>query len=160
MAAIAVAAMLLLVRPPGWGHLHTWGASFLQVDLPALPDLDRATVVLAEDEALAFLAPDFPASTSFVRIGGNLLGPPYPVYAMDDEAQRRLAAAAGPLYGLFADPASEHVREVLARQRLAADSTCAPIRSNLLTQTHRAFLCPLTRNAAAPPDLPAARRDE
>ena len=36
-------AMLLCVRPPGWGHLQTFRATFLDAEIPSAADLDRAT---------------------------------------------------------------------------------------------------------------------
>jgi hypothetical protein len=150
-AVMLLATMLVLVRPPGWGHLHRYGASFLEADVPPMPGLDHATVVLAENEPLAFLALALPADARFVRIGGNLLGPPYPEYGMDREAARRLAAGDGPLYGLLADPKSEQVQAVLARQHLEFAGACAPIRSNLLTGKFAAQLCPLQRRVEAQP---------
>lgn len=149
-AAIMLLALLfVLVRPPGWGHLHSWRARFVETEVPALAQLDRATIVLAEDEPLAFLALGFPPSARFVRIGGNLLGPPYPEYGMDREARRRIDAATGPLYALLADPQSAQVAAVLERQQLVLAGGCEAVRSNLLKAGTVAQLCPL-RHALAP----------
>jgi hypothetical protein len=144
-ATMLLLAMLVCVRPPGWGHLHTYRTRFLEAEIPALPELDRATIILAEDEPLAFLALAFPPSARFVRIGGNLLGPPIPEYAMDREAARRIARAGEPIYALLEDPKSDHVRDVLERQRLILGAPCAPVRANLLTRNSSVELCPLQR---------------
>jgi len=144
-ATMLLLAMLVCVRPPGWGRLHTYRAAFLEAEIPALPELDRATIVLAEDEPLAFFALAFPPSARFVRIGGNLLGPPNAAYGMDREAARRIAQTDGRIYALLASPQSDHVREVLARQHLALDPPCAPLRANLLKRNSSAVLCPLQR---------------
>ena len=144
-AIMLLLVMLVCVRSPGWGHLHKYRASFLEAEIPALADLDQATIVLAEDEPLAFLALAFPPSARFVRIGGNFLGPPYPPYGMDREAARRIAGADGRIYALLANPDSDHVRDVLERQQLALDTPCAPVRANLLTANSSVVLCPLQR---------------
>ena len=144
-AAMLLLAMLVCVRPPGWGHLHTYRATFLDAEIPALPELDRATIVLAEDEPLAFLALAFPPSARFVRIGGNILGPPFPAYGMDREAARRIAQAEGRIYALLENPDSDHVRDVLERQHLALDRPCVPVHANLLTRNSSVELCPLQR---------------
>lgn len=144
--AMLLALMLVCIRPPGWGHLQASGARFVETQIPAFPRLEDATIVLAENEPLAFLAPGFPPTTRFVRIGGNLLGPPYAPYGMDREAARRIAATEGPLYALLANPHSAQVAAVLARQHLVLGSTCAPIRSNLLTGKSSAQLCTLQRD--------------
>lgn len=146
-AIMLLLTMLVCVRPPGWGHLHTYKAKFLEAEIPALPELDRATIILAEDEPLAFLALAFPPSAQFVRIGGNLLGPPYPAYGMDREAARRIALAGGRMYALLEDPKSDRVRDVLERQKLVLIPPCAPVRANLLTRNSTVELCPLERRA-------------
>lgn len=143
VAVTLLALLLVLLRPPGWGHLHTWREHFVEIEIPALPHLDRATILFVEDEPLAFLALGFPPNAHFVRIGGNILGWPYPPYGMDREAARRIASAHGPLYALLLDPGSERVRATLARQQLALDRPCARISSNMLVGT--AQLCPAHR---------------
>lgn len=144
VAAILLVVLLLFTRPPHWGRLQESGERFLRIDLPAVPQLDRATVVLADGEPLSFLALGFPASTRFVRVGGGLLGPPMPEYGMDHAATRHLAAADGPLYALLARSDSRDAQAALARQHLASSGECAPVRSNLLA--HDAWLCPLRRD--------------
>ena len=145
-AKLLLTATVVLIRPPGWGHAHPYGESFLETTLPAFPDLDRATIVFAEDEPLSFLALEFPPGATFVRIAGNLLGPPFPAYAMDRDASRRLAAANAPLYALLANPESAQVRAAMARQGMLFGGPCEPIRSNLIRGNHRAELCPLRRD--------------
>ncbi|MGH8122441.1 MAG: hypothetical protein ACREPT_06675 [Rudaea sp.] len=145
LACILLVLIMVLDHPPHWGRLSAYGTDFLQTDIPALPDLDRSTVVLADDEPLAFLALGFPPSARFVRIGGNLLGPPYLVYGMDREAARRLAAAPGPIYALLVDPRSVKAQEALERQQLTLVPPCAPVHSNLLPEDVRVEICPVQR---------------
>ncbi|HEY8011766.1 MAG TPA: glycosyltransferase family 87 protein [Rudaea sp.] len=144
LACILLFLIMALDHPPNWGRLRAHG-NFLQTDIPALPNLDRSTVVLADDEPLAFLALGFPPTAKFVRIGGNLLGPPYPVYGMDREAARRLAAAEGPIYALLVDPRSAKAPEALERQQLTLTTPCAPVHSNLLPQDVHVEICPVQR---------------
>ena len=145
LLGVLLVLMVIVTRPPGWGRLPAYSADFLEVRIPDVPGLQHATVVLAEDEPLAFLALAFPASTNFVRVSGNLLGPPSIAYGMDREATRRLAGATGPLYAMLANHRSERVTSALARQQLAIAGNCAPIRSNLLVGIHHAELCSLER---------------
>ena len=142
----ALVLLVLLVKPPGWGRLPEYSERFLEIDMPAKPDLARATIVFAEDEPLSFLALGLPESANLVRIGGNLLGPPAAAYGMDREAQRRLDASNGPFYALLADPRSQRTIATLARQRLALSGDCSKVRSNLLGGRHRAELCSLQRS--------------
>ena len=145
LACILLALIMAFDHPPHWGRLSAYGTDFLQTDIPALPDLDRSTMVLVDDEPLAFLALAFPPTTRFVRIGGNLLGPPYPVYGMDREAARRLAAAQGPIYALLVEPQTAKAQEALDRQQLTLMPPCAPAHSNLLPEDVRVEICPLQR---------------
>ena len=150
VAGVLLAAMVAFTHSPNWGHLRHYGHRFVQVDVPALPGLDRATVVLAENEPLAFLALGFPPTTSFLRIAGNMMGPPYPPYGMDREAARRLAAAQGPIYALLLDPQSAATQAALERQHLELDAdACARVRSNLLANDEAVQLCPLHLAATA-----------
>ena len=147
LAGTLLVVIVVLVRPPHWGRLSAYGTTFLKTDIPALPGLDHSIVVLVDNEPLAFLALGFPPTARFIRIGGNLLGPPYPIYGMDREAARHIASAEGPIYALLVDRQSALVHEVLARQRLTLNSPCAPVLSNLLPEHVRAELCPLQRTA-------------
>jgi hypothetical protein len=141
-AAVLLPLMVVAVRPPGWGHLHSYADKYLETTIPSFPRMDKSTILFVEDEPLSFLALGFPPTAHFVRIGGNLLGWPYPDYAMDREAARRIAAADGPLYAIVHDPNSERVRENYARQHLVAAAPCAPITSNMLSGGS-AQLCPV-----------------
>lgn len=139
----------LATRAPRWGRLPAYGEHYVSVQLPALPDLDQALVVLADRAPLAFLIPAFPPQTRFVRIAGNLLGPPLPPWALDHAAAARLDAHAGPLYLLAEDTADTGLQAALQRQRLAlADEACASVDSNLLTPQTRPQLCRLERRPA------------
>jgi hypothetical protein len=139
---VLLALMAICVRAPGWGRLH-YGDKYFEATIPELPRMDEATILFPEDEPLAFLALGFPPSTQFVRIGGNILGWPYPPYGMDREAARRIASAHGPLYALLLDPDSERVKAVLARQLLALDRPCTQISSNMRVGSPQ--LCPVRR---------------
>jgi hypothetical protein len=143
IAALLLGVLLLFTRPPHWGRLPENGERFLHIELPAVPQLDRATVVLPDGEPLSFLALGFPPGAHFVRVGGGLLGPPMPEYGMDRAASRHLAAAQGPLYALLLDPDSRGAPMALARQCLVRTDACAPVRNNLLGRD--AWLCPLRR---------------
>jgi hypothetical protein len=144
--AILLPLLVAAVRSPGWGHLQKFGEKYLETTIPAFPQLATATILFVEDEPLSFLALDFPPTAHFVRIGGNMLGWPYPDYAADREAARRIAAADGPLYALVRHPDSERVRENYARQHLVATAPCAPITSNMLLSGN-AQLCPVQPQA-------------
>jgi len=154
LAGRAIIGILVVIfaftRPPYWGRLPAYGTEFLHVELPPVNNLDRATVVLAEDEPLAFLALGFPPSTTFVRIGGNLMGPPNPAYGMDREAARRLSSAHGPLFALLANPKSRRALAALKRQQLRLVPPCRDVESNLLGTTDRVYLCSLQRVSTNP----------
>lgn len=132
-------------HPLDSGRLPHYGHHFLRIDVPPTPSLDRATVVLAESEPLAFLALGFPSTTSFVRVASDPTQ--YPIYGMDGEAARRIATATGPLYALLINP--DAARTALARHHLEPVLPCAFVRSNLLPVRDEMTpkLCPLSRTA-------------
>jgi hypothetical protein len=138
-------AITVLTQPPDTGRLPHFEDHFLRIDVPPTPGLDRATVVLAESQPLAFLALGFPFATSFVHVASD--PNQYPIYGRDGEAARRLTAATGPLYALLVNP--DVARTALARHHLELAPPCAFVRSNLLPvrDEETPKLCPLSRTA-------------
>lgn len=147
---LAVLGTLLVViglatRPPRWGRLPHYGDHYVSVQLPRA-DLGAAMVVLADREPLSFLIPAFAPTTRFVRISGNLIGPPLPPWALDRSATRRLAEHVGPLYLLAVQLDSPDLQAALQRQGLALERAgCAAVDSNLLVAETRPQLCVLRR---------------
>lgn len=136
-------AIVVLTQPPDTGRLPHFAHHFLRIDVPPTPGLDRATVVLAESQPLAFLALGFPPTTSFVHVASDPTQ--YPIYGRDGEAAHRLAAASGLLYALLVNP--DVARTNLARHHLELVPPCAFVRSNLLPvrDEETPKLCPLSR---------------
>lgn len=138
--------LTLATRPARWGRAPHYGEQFIEVTLPPRPDYAQALVVFASNDPLAYLAPAFPPSTQFVRIRGNLMGPPQPEWALDREARRRLQAHTGPLYLIVVDLADPLLPETLQRQDLVLASTnCSPIHSSLFRREAPPQLCELRR---------------
>ncbi len=137
--------ILLTTRPFFVERLPAYGPRFLDIELPGVPNLAHANVVLVEDSPLAFLALGFPPTTTFTRIGGNLMGPPIPVYGMDREAKKRIDETRGPLYALLVNPHSTHTTRILQRAGLSVRPPCKSIQSNLLPHEDHARLCSLQR---------------
>ncbi len=48
IASTLLIALIVLIRPPGWGRLRDYGDTFLKTEIPAATALGRATVVLAD----------------------------------------------------------------------------------------------------------------
>ncbi|MEO8669761.1 MAG: hypothetical protein ABI411_00525 [Tahibacter sp.] len=149
-AAVVICTILLLfTRPANWGRLQHYSEGYVEVTLPTLPDLATATVLLVDDQPLAFLAPAFPATTRFVRIGGGMLGPPIPEWRFDADAATHLATAGEPLYVLLGKPQSALVTASLARRNLRlASSECARVQANLLPPAIPIYLCNAQRIAS------------
>lgn len=142
----ALLVLTLATRPARWGRAPHYGEQFIEVQLPPRPDYAQALIVLASGDPLGYLAPSFPPSTRFVRIRGNLMGPPHAEWALDREARRRLQAHGGPLYLIVVDLADPLLGETLQRQGLAlTDGSCSPIRSNLYRREALPQLCELRR---------------
>ncbi|MCQ4164783.1 hypothetical protein [Tahibacter harae] len=145
VAMLALPALLILAtRPVRWGRLPHYSAQYVEVQLPPRADLAAALVVFGDGEPLGFLATAFPPGTRFVRIAGNLAGPPLPEWALDRAAQRRLRAHQGPLYLIAVDLDGAPLRQALQRHRLQLDrASCAGIASNLLLDEPLPQLCAL-----------------
>lgn len=153
---IAAAGLLVVVglatREPRWGRLKTYGGDYVSATLPALAQQHDALVVFGDREPLGFLAPAFPDGTRFVRVLGNIIGPPLPRWALDDAVQQRIRAHRGPLLLLAVHTDDDVLREVLQQHGLELQpQTCARIDSNLFTAREaRPLLCELHRQTTAP----------
>lgn len=134
----------LATRAPRWGRLSEYGEHYVDVVVPSV-SLEQALVIFGDGHPLAFLAPSFPPSTRFVRLRGNLLGPPLPVWALDRLVQERIRAHHGPLFLLVAAPIGAELTDALAQQGLRLHGVCRPVRSNLFADEPPAQLCPLQR---------------
>jgi hypothetical protein len=164
---VATSVVLVLVtvttRPPKWGRLPHYGERYVEVSVPDLPDLAKATVLLVDDAALAFMIPSFPATTRFVRLGGNFMGPPLEPWGMDREAARRITATTGPLYALAGNDDATRADAALARHGLVREANaCRPVTANLLHRRPPATICPVRPATLAHRDasvfLPPAMR--
>lgn len=50
-----------------------WTDSYFGVELPKVPNLDKANIVLGSNEPLAYMVPYFPVTTRFLRVQGNMM---------------------------------------------------------------------------------------
>jgi hypothetical protein len=64
----------LSIVPINYGR-QQFDDSFLKVEIPTVPALDKSVVLMVGDEATAYIVPQFPASTRFVRICSNFISP-------------------------------------------------------------------------------------
>lgn len=151
-AGVVAACCVLVVvglatRAPRWGRLDRYGDSYVTATLPPSARQSAALVVFGDDEPFAFLAPSFPAGTRFVRIRGNVIGPPIPEWGLDRLVRARIAAHPGPLLLLVAAPAAPALAEALQRHALHLDAaTCAPVESPLIgPRESRPQLCAIEK---------------
>lgn len=150
----------LATRPPRWGRLVHYDDHYVEVTLPARAQAADTLVVFGSREPLAFLAPAFPDGTRFVRIVGNVLGPPLPEWALDRAVYERLHRHDGPLLLLASDMNDTSLQEALRRHRLATTAEpCDHVDSNLFDGETRPQLCalhtlPPEHADSAPPPSP------
>jgi len=143
-ACVVLVVVGLATRPPRWGRLAHYGDHYVEVTLPARALAANTLVVFGSREPLSFLAPAFPDGTRFVRIVGNVLGPPLPEWALDRAVNERLQRHDGPLLLLASDTKEPSLREALQRHGLAvASDACDRVDSNLLDGDTRPQLCTL-----------------
>lgn len=137
----------LATRAPRWGRLERYGDSYAATTLPPSAQQSGALVVFGDNEPFAFLAPSFPAGTRFVRIRGNVMGPPIPEWGLDRLVRARIAAHRGPLLLVVAAPAAPALAEALQRHALQLDAaSCTPIDSRLIgPRESRPLLCEMEK---------------
>lgn len=145
----------LATRPPRWGRLAHYGDHYVEVMLPARAQAANTLVVFGSREPLAFLAPAFPGGTRFVRIVGNVLGPPLPEWALDRAVHERLHRHDGPLLLLASDINDTSLQAALRRHRLSVIAeTCDRVDSNLFDGDTRPQLCELRTRPPERTDSP------
>jgi len=67
-------AIVLSVTPINYGR-QEFDNSFLRVEIPQVPDLDKKLVLMVGDEGTSYIIPRFPAETRFVRVSSNFVFP-------------------------------------------------------------------------------------
>ena len=74
-----LAALLLVlavtVKPSDWGRRPEWPERITEVTRPDLPDDPELMILMAGNEAYAYLLPDFPPRITFVRIDSRAFSP-------------------------------------------------------------------------------------
>lgn len=109
--SIAIATLIVLSGIRTWWH-EPWGEKLLHVEVPALSDPSRTTVLMLEgDPPWAWLAIAFPVNVAFIQIQGNFpQGPGYP-----DHVKKILQERNGPTFAQFSgawDNAAEKVDRI------------------------------------------------
>jgi hypothetical protein len=133
--AVGVPLLALLIagstKPMEFGRLEHYTRHAFDVRLPDLPP-EPFTVVLPDNDPLAYLALAFPPSTHWIRVGGNFFGWPYPPYSMDELARQRLAAAPPTRLLITRTPDGEWTTNALARFGMTvAPESCQPLVSTI-----------------------------
>lgn len=62
---------------PGYGRLKPFDDHLLDFNVPAIPALDKSLVLMAGDEATAYIVTQFPATTRFARVYANFYRPKF-----------------------------------------------------------------------------------
>jgi hypothetical protein len=148
-AVVCLALFVLVagaVRAPDWGRLP-WGQTYFGVQAPPLEDARQGLVLMTTYEALAFVIPDFPRDTRFIRVQGVF--EPTSSTRLAEQARAIIEAHPGPLFLL------SHSREVVEEsRRLAAYGlepswdSCVPVKNRV---DPRVIFCALHRIAPARP---------
>ena len=66
--------IVLSVTPINYGR-QEFDDSFLKVEIPQVPDLDKSLVLMVGDEGTSYIIPRFPPETRFVRLSSNFVFP-------------------------------------------------------------------------------------
>ncbi|MGD0099325.1 MAG: hypothetical protein ABSC60_03150 [Acidobacteriota bacterium] len=148
------------VIPPSFGR-KAFDDEFLRVEIPQIQDMDRSVVLMAGEEATAYIVPRFPSSTRFVRIVSNFVFPGR--NAKLDEQIRSILAPYDAAHQLVY---LANAREMASTRQATAyygvtlnDQACREVRSRA---GNRGFLCAtlgtpnMGEPATAPVQFPAS----
>jgi hypothetical protein len=138
---------LVLTRPAQWERVP-WADDYFGVNLPVLQDPDRTLVLMAGQDATAFIIPFFPPPVRFVRIQGYFTGPTDNPSLYDRRIKEAVIGHRGPAYAVFRGRwESREAAKALASYGLGIDqAACQP----LLTRLDRFLQEPLTFCRVAP----------
>jgi hypothetical protein len=146
----AAAGLILLaavtVQPANWGR-KPWTHMWVEVQVPPIPDADRAMILMTGFEPTSFVVPSFPTQPRYIRIHSNFTGPTKEGYGINDRMRAAVAAHKGPFYVLFQLARDRRTEESLALYGLSLDrATCVHVPTSI--EDDPIVFCPVSRVAA------------
>jgi hypothetical protein len=98
-AGIAGVLLLLVaftVQPARWERRLEWSGGIAKIERPDIPDAEHTMVLMAGEDAYAYMIPEFPPEVSFVRLESRAFHLDYN-WGTNDLIRARLTAHKGPL---------------------------------------------------------------
>jgi hypothetical protein len=176
-SAWAIGLCTLVVLAGGlktWGH-EPWGDKSFHVDVPALPEPARSTVLITQDDPpWGWIAVAFPPSVAFAQVKPNFpTGPAFP-----ERIKNMLAQRGGPAFALFQGHYDFSVERVEKVRRIAeswglmkTSAKCSFLRRaaeklriratvNMVDDPAQGTACRLELSSKGAPDVESANRAE
>lgn len=101
VAATALLALaLVFTRPARWERVP-WAEDYTGVQVPILEDAANTIVLIAGQDAVAYVIPAFAPAVRFIRIQGYFTGPAGPPSLYDLKMRESVMGHQGPIYALF-----------------------------------------------------------
>jgi hypothetical protein len=131
LAAALLATVALTIEPGNWGRRAGWTPRIADITRPAVPDDQEIMILMAGDDAYAYMIPEFPAQVRFLRIHGRTFRPDQP-YGLIALLRDKVEAHKGPLMLLMPARDLDTGRASLAQMGLAAVlKSCRTVTDNL-----------------------------
>ncbi|MEZ0223663.1 MAG: hypothetical protein ACAH83_03855 [Alphaproteobacteria bacterium] len=143
VTALLLLALIVTMRPGDWGRRQAWSDKVTSVQLPALKNPADTMILMASDDAYAYMIPVFPPEISFVRLQSRAFRPEYG-WGINKLIQKRLDAHKGAF--LLLAPAGKPKMSEAALRHFGLKSlpkTCRDV-TDLIAETDKDDLFPMT----------------
>jgi hypothetical protein len=111
--------IILFISPMNWGRTE-WTENYFEVGLPDTEDMETATVIMADNQALSYIIPSFPEGTRFVSVNNNFMDP-YRQTKLQEIAESYVRKSTGDIYLLHDDRTKEDYASILSVYGLIGD---------------------------------------
>jgi hypothetical protein len=141
LTALVLLALVITMRPGDWGRRHAWSDEIASVQLPTLKEAGNTMILMASDDAYAYMLPEFPKEISFVRLQSRAFRPEQG-WGINKLIQKRIDAHTGKL--LLLAPAGKPKMSEAALRYFGLKSlpkTCRDV-SDLIAETDKDDLFP------------------
>jgi hypothetical protein len=143
VTAVVLLALMITMRPGDWGRRHEWSDKVASVRRPVLEKPADTMILMAGDDAYAYMIPEFPPEISFMRLQSRAFRPEQG-WGINKLIQRRLDAHKGKFLLLI--PAGKSKMGEAALRYFGLKSlpgTCREV-TDLIAETDKDDLFPKT----------------
>lgn len=129
-AAALLAALTLTIKPGDWGRRDGWSHAVADITAPALRD--NTIVLMASNDAYAFLLPQFPPETAFLRIHSRAFHSDHD-FGINALIKSKIDAHKGPLMAFYPARRQDITADALRDYGLRITGACQDIKDKTYT---------------------------